>query len=213
MIMYVNQYLLYGTTLKYLSVGEFFMNSLTIFINSIREIMTSTTMVMYAIFGMFIFSEILVFSTFIWGYFHLRLSNPILLAELNVEAYLQISDVLNTGSILVSIILHRVQESANFETDFFMEQLLLIGFIFLSLQNDEYSLILSYVNNYWMTLYFFILTGLHSLHVCAGGIFVLIQSYFYEGDGSQRDEEFNAGVYWHFVEMIWIALTMLLFLA
>nr|WFF64125.1 cytochrome c oxidase III [Theileria uilenbergi] len=210
--MYVNQHLLYGTTLKYLSVGEFFMNSLTIFISSIREVMTSSTAIMYSIFGMFIFSEIMVFSTFIWGYLHLRLSNPMLLAELNVEAYLQISDVLNIGSVLVSIILHRIQEGASFEIDFFMEQLLLVGIIFLSLQNDEYSLLLSYVNNYWMTLYFFILTGLHSLHVCMGGVFVLIQSYLYDDDGSLRDEDFNAGVYWHFVEMIWIALTLLLFL-
>lgn len=210
--MYVNQHLLFGTTLKFSSIGEFFLSSLTIYINSIREIMTSSTAVMYGIFGMFIFSEIMVFSSFIWGYLHFRLSNPTLLAELNIEAYLQISDVLNIGSILVSLITHRIQEGSNDETDFFMEQLLLISLIFLSLQNDEYSLILSFVNNYWMTLYFFILTGLHSLHVCVGSIFVLAQPYLYDGDGSLRDEDFNAGVYWHFVEMIWIALTLLLFL-
>nr|YP_010614745.1 Cox3 [Theileria velifera]WAS35320.1 Cox3 [Theileria velifera] len=210
--MYVNQHLLYGTTLKFLSAGEFFVNSLTIFINSIREVMTSSTSILYAIFGMFIFSEVMVFSTFIWGYLHLRLSSPVLLAEINVEAYLQISDVLNVGSVLVSVIVHNIQDGEKQEFDFLMEQLLLISFVFLSLQNDEYSLLLSNVNDYWMTLYFYILTGLHSLHVCVGSVFVFIQSYFYDGCGSLRDEEFNGGVYWHFVEMIWIAITLLLFL-
>nr|UPI53383.1 cytochrome c oxidase subunit 3 [Theileria orientalis] len=211
MIIYVNQHLLYGTTLKYHSVGEFFVNSLTIFANSIREIMTSSTAIMYAIIGMFIFSEIMVFSSFIWGFFHNRLSSSSLMNEINLEAYLQISDVLNIGSILVSLISHKVQENSLYEVDLMTEELVLVSLIFLSLQNDEYSLLSCYLNDYWITLYFFILTGLHSLHVCVGCVFSLIQSFLYEYDGSIRDDDYNSGVYWHFVEMIWIALTMLLF--
>ncbi|XP_039113698.1 cytochrome C oxidase subunit III (COX3 homologue), putative (mitochondrion) [Theileria annulata] len=211
-IMYVNQHLLYGTTLKYLSVGEFFINSLTIFINGIRETMTSSTVIMYAIFGMFIFSEIMVFSTFIWGFFHFRLSNPVMIIEVNLEAFLQISDVLNAGSILISLILQRIEERGYFEVDYMLERLILIGFIFLSFQGDEYSLVKSYINNHWVTLYFNVLTGLHSLHVYVGGIFALMQAFASENCGCQKDEDFNAGMYWHFVEIIWIALTMLLFL-
>nr|YP_010035344.1 cytochrome oxidase subunit III [Theileria lestoquardi]QQK56379.1 cytochrome oxidase subunit III [Theileria lestoquardi] len=212
MIMYMNQHLLYGTTLKYLSVGEFFMNSLSIFINGVREVMTSSAMVMYAIFGMFIFSEVMVFSTFIWGFFHFRLSNPIMIIEVNLEAFLQISDVLNAGSILISLILQRIEERSYFEVDHMMEKLLLVGFLFLSFQGDEYSLIKSYINNHWVTLYFNVLTGLHSFHVYMGSVFALVQTFAFEDGGCQKDDDFNAGIYWHFVEIIWIALTMLLFL-
>ncbi|UVC46621.1 cytochrome c oxidase subunit III (mitochondrion) [Theileria orientalis] len=173
--------------------------------------MTSSTAILYAIIGMFIFSEIMVFSTFIWGFFHNRLSNSSLINEINMEAYLQISDVLNIGSILVSLISHKIQENSLYEVDLMTEELILVSLIFLSLQNDEYSLLSCHLNDYWITLYFFILTGLHSLHVCVGCIFSLIQSFLYECDGSIRDDDCNSGVYWHFVEMIWIALTMLLF--
>lgn len=188
------------------------MNSFTIFINSIREIMTSSTATIYAIFGMFIFSEIMVFSTFIWGYLHTRLSNPVLSSEIAIETYAQISDALNIGSVLVSLTLQRMQENSDHEIDFFIEQLFSVGVTFLSFQNDEYTLLSFYINDCWVALYFYILTGLHSLHVCVGCSLIIIHSFMFSGDGSIRDDDFNAGVYWHFVEMIWIVLTSLLFL-
>nr|AGF95348.1 cytochrome c oxidase subunit 3 [Cytauxzoon felis] len=212
MIIYVNQHLLYGTTLKNVSVGEFFINPLVVFINSIRETMTTSTAILYSVFGMFIFSEILLFAGFIWGYLHSRWSNLIMPSELNIEAYLQITDTLNIGSSLVSVLLQKIQESKSCEYDLYIENLVLIGLLFLSFQNDEYSFMLTTLNSYWLTMYFYILTGLHSLHVCVGVIMALANSFLYEGDGSNLDEDFNIGVYWHFVEMIWIALTILLFL-
>ncbi len=55
---------------------------------------------------------------------------------------------------------------------------------------------------------FFMITGFHGLHVSAGVIYLLVvasrvRSGFYDRKGSYETVEI-AGLYWHFVDLVWV---------
>ena len=55
---------------------------------------------------------------------------------------------------------------------------------------------------------FFMITGFHGLHVSAGGIYLLVvanrvRTGFYDKRGSYEMVEI-AGLYWHFVDLVWV---------
>jgi heme/copper-type cytochrome/quinol oxidase subunit 3 len=60
--------------------------------------------------------------------------------------------------------------------------------------------------------FYYTAAGLHALHVIAGAIIMLIVA-----QAAKRNEHLNRveliGVYWHFVDVIWIFLFPLLYIA
>jgi cytochrome c oxidase subunit 3 len=62
---------------------------------------------------------------------------------------------------------------------------------------------------------YFVMTGLHGLHVVAG-VGVLVVIYVWSGKGKIHSGDFNklenAGLYWHFVDIVWVYLFPLLYL-
>lgn len=211
-ITYLEHNSLYATSLKATSLGEVFLFSLLIIINSIREFVTTNTSALFSIYGMIIFSEILLFFGFIWTFFHMRWGNILLETPSNIEPFLNITSTLNIGSVVVSFMLHKCISGENSETEKLISILTLIGLAFISYQGDEYSLIQSSINHCWFTTIFLIITGLHSSHVCIGVVLIVTSFFYHENDGSNRIEDANLGTYWHFVEFIWVFLTLLLFL-
>ena len=66
----------------------------------------------------------------------------------------------------------------------------------------------------FFTLYF-LMTGLHSLHVLIGAVVLAVLTYFtWRGDYSARymNPLENGGLYWHLIDLIWIFLYPLLYL-
>jgi cytochrome c oxidase subunit 3 len=62
----------------------------------------------------------------------------------------------------------------------------------------------------WASTYF-LLTGFHAIHVLVGLIaFVLV--LLYQLDASRAYIIENIGLYWHFVDLVWIFLFPLLYL-
>jgi len=62
---------------------------------------------------------------------------------------------------------------------------------------------------------YYVMTGLHALHIIVGLVFILVMIYFIAkdkqtGDNCQKLE--NAGLYWHLVDIIWIFLFPLFYL-
>jgi cytochrome c oxidase subunit 3 len=56
---------------------------------------------------------------------------------------------------------------------------------------------------------FFMITGFHGMHVSAGVIYLLIVAFrvkngFYEKRGSNYEIVEIAGLYWHFVDLVWV---------
>lgn len=96
------------------------------------------------------------------------------------------------------------------------------GFIFLIIKGIEYSIeiksgftltspkITGVGSLFWSFYYF--LTGLHAAHVIAGMVFIFwVMQHVKKDKGLHRIE--YAGMYWHMVDLIWIFLFPLFYLA
>jgi len=91
----------------------------------------------------------------------------------------------------------------------------LLGVCFLGLKALEYTHEIQegytpLKNLFWS--YYYFLTGLHALHIVAGLVaIVTVMRGLAKGKNSQRVE--YVGIYWHFVDVVWIFLFPLLYLA
>jgi cytochrome c oxidase subunit III len=81
--------------------------------------------------------------------------------------------------------------------------------------NDQYTwLMLPFIipgGNMWASTYF-LLTGFHALHVLVGLIVFIILLLFVRLDAKRAGILENTGLYWHFVDLVWIFLFPLLYL-
>jgi cytochrome c oxidase subunit 3 len=62
---------------------------------------------------------------------------------------------------------------------------------------------------------YFIMTGLHALHVIVGAVLLTIVMYQIKSGSISREHyllQENAALYWHLVDLIWIFLFPLLYL-
>ncbi|HEX4789291.1 MAG TPA: heme-copper oxidase subunit III [Actinospica sp.] len=94
----------------------------------------------------------------------------------------------------------------------------LMGAVFISLQVFEYSSLVRdghpISENQW-TSAFFLATGFHGLHV-TGGLFAFLMVLMrtYKAKRFTHDQEISAIVvsyYWHFVDVVWIGLFMVIY--
>lgn len=90
-----------------------------------------------------------------------------------------------------------------------------MGFIFLAIKTYEYlhefaEGFTPVTDLYWS--FYFLMTGLHALHVVAGMVaMVVVALDIKKGNHGQRAE--YVGMYWHLVDIVWIFLFPLLYLA
>jgi heme/copper-type cytochrome/quinol oxidase subunit 3 len=109
----------------------------------------------------------------------------------------------------------------NFKTGrLFLALTLLCGFAFMGIKAYEYNLSLSHhhvpATSNFFALYF-TMTGLHGLHVLGG---MIVFGYLLATGGKMWKHERNryinrieiAGLYWHFVDLVWIFLFPTLYL-
>ncbi|MFB3738373.1 MAG: heme-copper oxidase subunit III [Candidatus Velamenicoccus archaeovorus] len=92
----------------------------------------------------------------------------------------------------------------------------LLGLCFLALQAYDYSQLTFGIKDGIYPSLFFVMTGLHMAHV-AGGVALLsvILSQTLTGQVSQarHDSVEAAAIYWHFVDVVWIGLFCVFYLA
>lgn len=112
----------------------------------------------------------------------------------------------------------KMQNLKQFKT--YMGLTLLMSFIFLVVKSFEYSAKFSHgispaTSNFYAI--YFVITGLHGLHIIGG---IIVNAYLM-GPGSKmwktEPERFTgriecAGLYWHFVDLVWIFLFPILYL-
>ena len=123
--------------------------------------------------------------------------------------------VLLTSSLTV-VLAHSAIEEGNVEKSFkYIWFTVGFGFIFLGIKTYEYTgkIINGYViteNLFWS--FYYTMTGLHALHVIGGMVIMAIISFdLKKGYNFQRVE--LIGIYWHFVDLVWIFLFPLLYIA
>lgn len=97
----------------------------------------------------------------------------------------------------------------------YMSLTILAGLIFLCVKGIEYTHEIEHgytLTSHVFWSFYFLLTGLHALHVIAGmtAMFLVMRSAS-RGQNLHRVE--MVGLYWHFVDIVWIFLFPLLYIA
>ena len=170
---------------------------------------------------LFLASEVMLFGALFSSYILLRVNAA--------EWPHHVLDVplatVNTAVLITSSITMVMSWASLMMKDFgkyrrYMGTTILLGFVFLIIKYFEYTHHFATgeipSKNTFFAIYF-TMTGLHGLHVIGG---MIVNSYFW-GPGSKmwktEPERFTnrieaAGLYWHFVDLVWIFLFPVLYL-
>lgn len=173
--------------------------------------------------GMWLFlaSEIMFFTALIATYIILRISNP---AWPGSDGHLSVpigtlnTLVLISSSVTIVLALAASQRGAMGLTRGWLLVTILLGTSFLVIKGTEYGAKFSHhivpgTNVFWSC--YFALTGFHALHVIGGIVFNLIVLTKTGSAKTWADQGHRlelAGLYWHFVDIVWIFLFPLLYL-
>ena len=182
-----------------------------------------------AMMWIFLVSDTLIFTSFLTGYLHVRLSttepwplqseifalsfggDPIPLILIAIMTFILITSS-GTMALAVNFGYRRDKQ----KTFWFMAATAAFGASFVGMQVFEWSkLILEEGVRPWGNPFgasqfgsvFFMITGFHGLHVTAGVIYLLTVAFkvkkgHYDKKGYEIVE--IAGLYWHFVDLVWV---------
>ena len=172
---------------------------------------------------LFLASEVMLFGALFATYIILRTGSidwPRGRDILNVPMATLNTIVLISSSVTMVMAWASLMRKSLSKFRLYMGLTVVFGFGFLIIKYFEYSAklhhgLLPSTNNF-LAIYF-TLTGLHALHIIAG---MAVNAYFW-GPGAKlwktRPEWFtnrveNAGLFWHFVDLVWIFLFPVLYL-
>jgi cytochrome c oxidase subunit 3 len=174
--------------------------------------------------GMWVFlcSEVMFFTGLIGGYIVLRFGAPMWPVPgtiLNVPLTGFNTFLLICSSVTMVLALSSIQKGNAARMKQYLLATTLIGACFLSVQVIEYHHLL-FEQHFTPSAslfgsVFFTTTGFHGFHVLCGVIcmsFVTIKAF--RGKYTQADHEGveNIGLYWHFVDLVWIILFTVIYL-
>lgn len=173
--------------------------------------------------GMWVFlgGEIIFFSTLILTYVFTRLKfsgeYPSFLSHLNVPLVGVNTFILITSSYLVVRSLEAIRQGNLKGLRNNMIGVLVLGALFLAGQAYEWIVLfgegISLKNTFGT--FFFTITGIHGTHVFVGLIWAIIV-IFSARRGAYSKQNYqgveNFGLYWHFVDVVWIILFNLFYL-
>jgi cytochrome c oxidase subunit III len=171
----------------------------------------------------FLASEVMLFGAFFASYIVLRVSAtewPHGSSVLNVPMATANTVVLITSSVTMVMAWASLLRNDMGKYRLFLGSTVGLGFVFLIIKTFEYHAkfehhLLPHTNNF-IAIYF-IMTGLHAAHVIGGmvanGYFLFAAPSYLEHDRElliNRVE--NSGLFWHFVDLVWIFLFPILYL-
>jgi len=176
-------------------------------------------------FALFIISEVFFFISWFWAYFHFSLSPAIEIGSLWPPAGVLVSSpftvpflntcVLLTSGATVTWASTSLRHSLFFTADAALLLTCLLGLFFLSLQCAEYYFSSFTLSDSCFGRSFYMLTGFHGLHVLVGTL-LLLSSLFRLRLGhlsSSRHIFFALSTwYWHFVDVIWLFLFVIVYI-
>ncbi|MCY4077579.1 MAG: cytochrome c oxidase subunit 3 [Acidobacteria bacterium] len=172
---------------------------------------------------LFLASEVMLFGALFSSYVLLRLIAPewpLGVDVLNVPLGAVNTAVL-IGSSVTMVLAYASLKMDNFDRyKQWMGLTVFLALVFMVIKGFEYNHEFEIGNFPWTSTYlaiYFTMTGLHALHIIGG---VIVNSYFL-GPGAKMWEtnkaQFTnrveaAGLYWHFVDLVWIFLFPVLYL-
>lgn len=173
--------------------------------------------------GMWIFlaSEVMLFAGFIGSFINLRSANLVMMNEsaalLNRPLGALNTFVLIASSFTMALAVGAMHRGQRGRVKTGMLLTILMGVGFLIIKSIEYSQKFSHHYTPSTDLFFsfyFIMTGLHALHVVVGVVLLSIILIGVMKNAPRADAVVveNGGLYWHFVDVVWIFLFPLLYL-
>lgn len=176
-------------------------------------------------FALFVVSEIMLFFAFFWAYFHSGVSPATQLASVWPPVGVQVFDawgvpLLNTVILLLSGVsvtwVQYALVAGSFE-DVYIAFVITISlsFLFLCFQFIEYMGAPYGIADSVYGSTFYMLTGLHGMHVFVGTVFLIVCLFrALAGHFNQRSYSgfLFAAWYWHFVDAVWLFLFVSIYL-
>jgi heme/copper-type cytochrome/quinol oxidase subunit 3 len=174
---------------------------------------------------LFLASEVMLFGAFFAAYIMLRLGNADWLAQketaqLAVPLAALNTAILATSSITIVMAWTSLLREQLARYRLYMLATVALGVAFLAIKLYEYQTKLAHglepATNIFLALYF-VMTGLHGLHLVGG---IVLNAYLALPGAKlwRRSPQWlinrveNAGLYWHFVDLVWLFLFPLFYL-
>jgi cytochrome c oxidase subunit III len=174
-----------------------------------------------SVLGMFLFiaSEIMLFGAFFTAYFFVRVVNgtpwptppyhlPVFVAGVNTA-------ILVTSSFTVHWALQSIKRDNHAGLKAGMLLTFLLGLTFLVTQGREYSRIGFAPKDGAFATIFYCLTGLHGAHVFVGLtllLFTTVRAFRGHFSAAHHHGVEIPGIYWHFVDVMWIVVYATIYL-
>ncbi len=179
--------------------------------------LNSRKLLMWAFLG----SDVMFFGAFISTYLVYRgksLVGPYPSEILNIPITSVSTFVLLMSSLAMVLALHYVKEGEKNKGTLWILMVVVLGAIFMGFQFVEFRefahLGLTPRTNIFGTT-FFILTGIHGAHVTIGVIWMAFLAYSSNNGALRSDNALDleiAGLYWHFVDIVWIVIFTVIYL-
>ncbi len=183
-----------------------------------------------AMMWIFLLSDTFIFSCFLVGYMKVRISttdpwpNPSEVFGLTVFGQSVpllliaiMTFVLITSSGTMALAVNMGYRKDRKKTFWLMVATAALGATFVGMQAFEWTKLIMEGVRPWENPFgaaqfgasFFMITGFHGMHVSAGVIYLLVVAFrvrsgFYEKRGGKYEIVEIAGLYWHFVDLVWV---------
>ena len=160
---------------------------------------------------LFIISEVMVFGAFFTAYFFIRISQGAPWPAHGTKLPVEVAGVNTAILVSSSFTLHWAEKSIKNGNRFGLKagifSTLMLGCVFEFIQINEYANIGFAPQDHAQQTIFYSLTGLHGCHVFVGLVLLLIVTVR-SFRGHFKPEEHRGvevpGIYWHFVDIMWI---------
>ena len=180
---------------------------------------------LYFGFLLFILSEILIFATLIGSYFYNSINPSVELYNKYPYEGIIIIDkfgypsvntlILYFSGLSCTIVINNLYNKNKNISIYYLIITLILSFIFSIIQYYEYKNSLFTIIDGIFGTNFFILTGFHGIHVICGTLFLIYSGYriYYNILTPENSIGLiSSGLYWHFVDYLWLILYIFLYL-
>jgi cytochrome c oxidase subunit 3 len=174
---------------------------------------------------LFIMSDSLTFSAVLVAYAYLRLSNPDWPRPFEIWPAIAKSTlmtlILLSSSLTMVLGVQAARRGQQKKTVRYLIWTMIFGLAFVAIHATEwYTLITqehvtAWSNPWGVPLFggtFFGLTGLHMLHVTIGVVYLGVIAWGYNKGKWNADHVEVSGLYWHFVDLVWMFIFPLVYL-
>jgi cytochrome c oxidase subunit I+III len=174
--------------------------------------------------GMWVFlaSEILIFGSLIIAYIYVRINSgawPIATQTHNVLLGMTNTIILLTSSLTMILALYSIREQNVKGLKICLGSTFALGFAFLGLKlGVEWPYLIRSgftINSGLPGSSYYVLTGLHAMHVAVGLVaigYLMIRAFSGGFTSTKYVAVENVGLYWHFVDIVWMFLFPLFYL-